>query len=139
MMNIVTPEFREAVERLLNDLQLSDCIDAEEYRLAQEFHALPLGLDLWSYGFLTPDGECIATGWELEEIIRSKKIPDLIRALVVAANRYPQLAAFIPARPSDAMTCPLCDGTKVWGKEIPSGRLGRCFNCAGLGWVCNAA
>ena len=100
-MNIVTSEFREAVERLLNDLQPGNSIDAEEYRLARKFHALPLGLDLWSYGFLTSDGECIATEWESDEISRSRNTPDLIRALVVAANRYPQLAAFIPARPSD--------------------------------------
>jgi hypothetical protein len=51
MMNIVTTEFREVVERLVNNLQPNECIDAEEYRLAQEFRALPLGLSLWSYAF----------------------------------------------------------------------------------------
>ena len=134
-MNIVTSEFREVVERLVNELQPSDCIDAEEYRLAREFHALPLGLDLWSYGFLTSEGEYIATEWEPQEVTRSKATQDLIRALVVAANRYHQLAAFIPARPATAEVCPLCGGTKVLGKEIPSGQPGRCVNCAGLGWV----
>ena len=139
MMDIVTSEFREVVERLVNSLRRSDCVDAEEYRLAQEFHALPLGLSLWSYGFLTPDGECIATEWEPKEIVRTRNIPDVIRALANATDRYPELAAFIPTRPSDALVCPLCEGAKLWGKEIPSGEPGRCFNCAGLGWVCNDA
>ena len=129
--------FREVVERLVNTLRRSDCVDAEEYRLAREFHALPLGLSLWSYGFLTSEGEYIETEWEPKELVRSRNTPDLLRALAHAVNRYPELAAFIPARPADALVCPLCEGTKAWGREIPSGEPGRCFNCAGLGWVWN--
>ena len=134
-MNIVTPEFQDVVDRLIADLKPSDCFGAEEYRLAQEFHALPLGLDLWSYGFLRPDGELISTEWEPDDIQRSRSIQDLIRAIVVASGRYPQLTAFIPERPEDAIVCLACRGTKVWGIRIGTNKPARCVLCAGLGWM----
>jgi hypothetical protein len=45
-MNIATPEFQESVQKLIDNLTRTDCIDDEEYRLAQEFQALPLGFGL---------------------------------------------------------------------------------------------
>ena len=134
-MNIVTLEFRELIERLLSNIQSSDCADAEEYSLAQEYHALPLGLDLWSRVFLTPDGEVIWIGSEPEEIIRATDTQSLIRAVVSSARRYPEFAALVPAKPNDSAVCPACNGTKMLGKDILSGKPGRCVICAGLGWV----
>jgi hypothetical protein len=134
-MNIVTSEFRELIERLVSNLQSSDCPDAEEYRLAQEYHALPLGFDLWSRVFLTSDGEIIWIGSEPEEITRATDTQSLIRVIVSSTGRYPEFAALISARPNDAVACPACNGTKMSGKDILNGKLGRCVICAGLGWV----
>src|SRR5690242_18517110 len=116
-MNIVTPKFQELVERLIGDLKPDACVDAEEYRLAKEFHALPLGIDLWSYQFLRPDGELISTGWEQEEISRGYSTSGLIRAVAGVAKRYPQFAAFKPDRPPEAIVCPACQGTRLWGRD----------------------
>src|SRR4051812_39251799 len=109
-MEIVTPEFQETVQRLFDGLTPNDCIDAEEYRLAQEFQALPLGRGWWSYFFLRPDGEQIWTDWEPDDVTRSRSLWGLIYSIVGAADRYPQLSTFIPERPPEAITCPACQG-----------------------------
>jgi hypothetical protein len=137
-MKVITTECREVIEQLVSRLQLNDFIDAEEYCLAQQFRGLPIGISLWSYGFLTLDGELIQTEWELGEITRSKETQDIIRALVIAARRFSQLTPFIPVQPKESKICPLCNGTKMWGTKIGSDELAKCVFCAGLGWVYEA-
>jgi hypothetical protein len=134
-MNKVTPEFQALVERLIGELRPSDCLDAEEYRLAREFHALPLGMGLWAYDFLTPDGELISADFEMADIQRYCSTASFIRSVVSAAGRYPQLKAFIPKRPEDAIVCPACQGTKLWGRLGGTNKPGPCVFCAGLGWT----
>ena len=137
---MVTPELRAVVEKLLDDLKPGDCLDAKEYRLSREFHALPLGLNLWSYEFLTPTGEVISTGLEANELSRSVATEqELILMLVWGAERYPQLGAFIPSRGPNSIVCRVCDGTRVWGTKVPGGGPAECFFCGGLGWTTNDA
>jgi len=137
-MNTLTPKFRLEVERLIKELKPGDFIDAEEKRLAEDLHALPLGISLWSYGFLTSDGEVIQTEWEPNEISRTKHIQTVTCAIVVAARRFPQLEAFIPAEPKDSIACPACQGTKLWATNVVTGEPARCVICAGLGWHYNS-
>lgn len=137
-MNPVTSEFRQVVERLINKLQPTDYINAEEQRLAEDFHALPLGISLWSYGFLTPDGELVQTEWEPDEISRTKNIQEVTCAIVIAARRFPQLECFIPAQPKESIVCPACQGTKLFGTNVVTGEPSRCVVCAGLGWRYNS-
>ena len=134
-MEIFTPELQQLIETLVDKLSPEDCYDTEEYRLAKELQALPLGYDLWSYCFLKADGECISTGWEPAEISRSHDNQSLIRAIVWASARFPQFLAFIPNRPSASVNCALCGGTKTWGQEGGTQKPAKCFFCAGLGWV----
>lgn len=137
-MNLITSEFRETVERLIKNLKPEDFVAAEERRLSEQFHALPLGNSLWSYGFLTSDGELIESEWELNEVSRTKDVAAVICAVVIAARRFPQLKAFIPSRPNESIVCPLCRGTKVFAKNVVTDALGICVVCAGLGWRYNS-
>jgi hypothetical protein len=133
-MDILSSELRQLIQTLIASLTPEDCLDAEEYRLAREFEALPLGWDLWSRCFLTADGESIKTGWEPGEIERHRG--ELIGVVASAArHRYPQFAKFIPDRPPDGVTCLLCAGSKTWGQEGGTKKPAVCFLCAGLGWI----
>ena len=91
-------EFWAIVQRLLTDLEFEDCESQEEYQWALEFHALPLGVDLWSRVFLTPDGEVIWAGWEPLEIKRSRDEAHLNAALGMAAERNPAMTTFVHER-----------------------------------------
>jgi hypothetical protein len=106
-MNVIHPNMKEVVESLLLQLRPNDCIDAEEWRLAQELQALPIGFSLWAYVFLKPDGEVLSTGWEPGELDRSTRNQDILQTLAWGGERYPQLAALIPARPPEAIDCRL--------------------------------
>jgi hypothetical protein len=133
-MNLVTSEFRKTIERLISELKPSDFIDAEENRLAAKFQALPLGISLWSYAFLTSDGELIETEWEPNEILRSKSIQAFTFAVAIAARRFPELKTFIPVQPKNSIVCPACRGTKLFGEDVVTGKRGKCPACAALGW-----
>ena len=138
-MKIVTSEFQKTVEDLINNLQPNDFSDAEEYKLARKYNALPLGFDLLAYVFLTLEGEVI---WEdyNGEVGSANDLQSLIRLLVGGSIRYPQLAQFIPNRSDESKTCPVCKGAKILenSKEIVSGKPAKCFICSGLGWVTEA-
>jgi hypothetical protein len=136
-MNLITSEFRKAVEQLIKALKPEDYINPEERRLSEEFHALPLGISLWSYGFLTSDGELIETEWEPDEISRTKNISEVICAIAIAARRFPELKAFIPSQPKESIVCPMCQGTKFSGTNADTGKPVLCVVCAGLGWRYN--
>jgi hypothetical protein len=133
-MNLITQEFRDSVERLIKDLKPEDFVDAEEHRLSEQFHALPLGISLWSYGFLTSEGELIETELEPDEITRTKNISAVICAVAIAARRFPELKFFIPAQPEESIICPMCQGAKT----LPTDKSVHCPVCAGLGWRCNS-
>lgn len=139
-MKIVTPEFQKIIQDLIDNLQAEQFSDAEEYKLARKYNALPIGVDLWSYVFLNANGEVI---WDDNEgeIGSANDLQSLIRVLVVRKNRYPQFEQFIPNRLADSKTCPICEGTGINNnsKNIITGEPAKCFLCAGLGWVTNEA
>jgi len=137
-MNLVTSEFHQTVEGLISNLTEENYIDVEEYRLARKHNALPIGIDLWIYIFLTPYGEAILDDGESDnpEILRTTQA--IIR-VVAGAKRYPQLEKFIPNRPNGSKVCPACDGTKNFGQDVSSRKPVRCVVCGGLGWVIDEA
>jgi hypothetical protein len=134
-MEIVSPEFREQIESLFNELKLEDCVEPEEFRLAKKLNALPLGYDLTAFVFLKPDGEVVWYDFTEEKFSSSKDLQGFIRAVVGAAKRYPELEKFIPERPESAEVCIACNGTKSLGKDISTNQPARCIVCAGLGWT----
>lgn len=135
-MIIVTPEFQNTIQDLIDNLQADQFSDAEEYKLAQKYHALPLGSDLLAYVFLTPNGKVIWEDFQYE-VGSLNDTQGLIRVLVAGKRRYPQLAEFIPSRSDQSKTCPVCEGSGRMpnAKDIATGNPGECFFCAGLGWV----
>lgn len=136
-MNLITQEFQESVERLIKNLKPEDFKDAEECRLTKKFNALPLGISLWSYAFLSSDGELIETGWEPDEVSRTRNTSDIICAIAIAAWRFPELKTFVPLQPKESVVCPACQGTKLWGTNSYTGKPAICVVCAGLGWRYN--
>lgn len=135
-LNIVTPEFQETIQKLIDNLQADQFSDATEYKLARKHNALPLGGDLWSYVFLTANGEVLWDDNEGEND-SANDLQSLTRVLVVGKERYPQFEKFIPNRSVDLKTCPVCNGCGIWeqSKNVLTGKPGRCFICSGLGWV----
>lgn len=139
-VKIVTSEFQQTVQELIDNLQAEQFSDCEEYKLARKHNALPLGIDLWSYVFLTSSGEVI---WDDNEgeTGSAHDLQSLIRVLAVRKERYPQFGWFIPNRSEESKTCPICHGSGVskQSEEILTGKPGRCFICAGLGWITDEA
>lgn len=135
-MKIVTPEFQKTIQELIDNLRPEQFSDAEEYKLARKYNALPVGVDLWSYVFLTASGEVIWDDGE-GETGSTNDLQSLIRILAVRKERYPQFGRLIPDPWEESKTCPVCSGSGVWGqsKEVSTEKPGRCFICAGLGWV----
>lgn len=135
-MKIVTSEFTKTLETLIKNLRVEDFSDTEEYKLAQKYNALPLGVDLYSYVFLTANGEILWDDNEGETGC-ANDLQSLIRALVVKKERYPQFVRFIPDRTTNSKDCPICGGTGVNenSKDLRTGDFAKCFLCAGLGWV----
>ncbi|MGH9766226.1 MAG: hypothetical protein ACREAB_02225 [Blastocatellia bacterium] len=135
MKHINCEKLNNVINELFSGLKPSDFADPEEYCLSQNFRALPIGVSLWAYVFLTPDGEVISTGYEPGDLERSRSIQDLLNALVWGAERYPVLAALIPERPRDSPDCPLCVGSGVYDAGRYSKKAAVCVCCSGLGWV----
>lgn len=135
-MNIVTLEFRQMIQDLIDDLEAEQCSDGAEYRLARQHNALPIGVDFDIYLFVSAEGELIWDNAEGEGGIATDT-QSLIRGLVAGKIRYSQLARFIPNRRGDSKKCPVCEGKGVWekSKDVSTGNPGKCVICAGLGWV----
>jgi hypothetical protein len=122
------------VNDLLPKLSPSEFANAEEYRLSQEFTALPIGFGSFCYFLLRPDGEVISIDClDSVEVERFQESYRLLTILAWGAERYPALATLIPERPPEAEDCPLCGGfgAKVSdiGDEMP------CVWCSGLRWA----
>ena len=135
-MSVNKPEFEKVVQDLIDNLQAEQFSDVEEYNLARKYHALPLGFDFLAYVFLTSEGKVIWKDFE-GTVGSSNDLQGLIRVLVAGKRRYPQLAKFIPNRSAESKDCPLCNGSGILNqsKDIATGEPGKCFICAGLGWI----
>jgi len=135
-IKIVTPKFQKTVEDLIKNLS-SENGASWEIELARKLNALPTGQELWSFILLTPNGEIIDQDFDGNIQHYPFDLQALIRVLVGGSKRYPQLVQFIPSRPDDSKTCPVCEGSGIWeqSKDISTGRPAKCFICAGLGWL----
>jgi len=100
--------------------------------------ALPLWCD-WNGGVaIRPDGELIGFWWDEPHSAKVETDPHLrFLARVAGAEKYPELAALLPARTTNDRECPSCNGS-----GMPTGfqELGinpnniRCY-CGGAGWL----
>lgn len=103
--------------------------DPEIESVVRRHRVLPISGDLGAAYFFRPhDGQVVCCGWGASDF--HEEIPSLtMGALVAGAKKYPQLKAFLPARPSDAADCLDCRGT---GKVLQSAG---CETCWCLGWL----
>jgi hypothetical protein len=92
--------------------------------------ALPVYLDIAGCLAITGDGEVLGHDWDTREVARVTDEHWKKLAYVSAAERYPELSALAPPRPSDAKTRP--DGG---GKGRQFNQRVRCGTCLGTGWI----
>lgn len=85
--------------------------------------------------YLDADGEVWNCYWDVDgsgEMI--ERVPDgpiKVGLIAIAAERVPELAAWLPKRPEEAQTCDMCGGKGSSPPETPI----QCARCFGLGWV----
>ena len=138
-MCINRDQLRETVSALIANLDVGNLSDPEERQLCIQFGALPIGTSLWALVLLTPDGEVISTDLEPGELHRSRAVSQLIRVLVWASERYPQLKPLIPDRPATARDCVLCSGSGICKGGMSGDMPMKCILCGGVGWDLNDA
>lgn len=106
---------------------LSDA-GAEFRDVARQFEALPVYSDLGGTLFITPSLQVLTMRSE-ETILGEECSPQWrLVALVVAAERFPELAQLLPVRPGNVAPCAMCSGTGRLQQGV------RCGSCFGLGW-----
>jgi len=128
----LAPESVRAVEAALAEyLTQPGHGDAD---FAERHHAFPLYAGWTGTTYLTTSGEFWFRNCEYDPPRVESDLNDSSKlvALVVAAERHPQLTALLPSRPADATICEECDGKG----QITIGNLSNiiCGRCSGLGW-----
>ena len=105
--------------------------DAALKHLLQQAGGMRLFGTMGADVFLRPDGSTVSliegSGTESDHW-HDDTADERIAALVIALDRYPELASLLPSRPNDAQDCAGCQG---------SGRIHAivCAKCNGLGWA----
>lgn len=97
--------------------------------------ALPIFFDADGTIAIRRDGTLLSYRWATDHSLTSEIAPrDRLVALVVGAEKYPELRELLPARPADARPCPACSGT---GLPLSDEELSaiRCGTCCGLCYV----
>jgi hypothetical protein len=120
------------IEKLLATY-LANERDARLLTVAKMAGALPLVADIGGVALLRPDGEIVSMGWdsdhpptpETDEAMR-------LYALVAGSEKYPELKALLPARPTGATDCPQCRGN---GRVTIGSISAICGRCSGIGWI----
>jgi hypothetical protein len=130
-------ELRSQIERRIKELVENPAADPICQRhLAIRHGVLPLWGDLDCTWALNPDGEIIAFPDDVSLDVHIED--DTLRrntALVQGSKLYPELAALIPMRPSDAQTCPDCNGSGVNPVTSNPKYLMVICLCGGTGWL----
>jgi hypothetical protein len=129
-------------ERLIRTLRrhMAKATHREPFELQHD--AIMLTGDFGGLVFLTMDGYIFAEDWDLADVeaMRHPALPRKVTepleahaALVIAAERIPELAELLPKRPPRYLDCQRCEGTGWFrlGSEI---RI-VCERCGGLGWL----
>jgi hypothetical protein len=122
---------RSLVERWLASPHRSDLTEA-----VRASGALPVYSDMGGTLFLRPDGEILFLDHESEDDEPQFETDEgwRISAVVVGAEKYPELRPLLPIRPADTEDCDACAGQgRIGIAEIDHRFL--CGRCYGLGWL----
>jgi hypothetical protein len=99
-------------------------------RAAHKYSALPLSEGWFAWALLTEQGDVLEA---LEDGTVSPAVEPLRTMFLVAGTeRYPELIALLPVRPTAGIDCPRCEGTGRM--SFGNGKI-RCHECRSLGWV----
>jgi hypothetical protein len=127
----VAPESLHLVEEALAEYLRTADGDA----FAARYRALPLYAEWYGTTYLTASGKFLYLNEETAPPRLENDLNDASRlvALVLAAERYPQLRALLPQRPAGTPDCEDCGGG---GHVIIMGNASNiiCGPCNGLGW-----
>jgi hypothetical protein len=100
--------------------------------------ALPIYSDMGATFFIRPDGEILVRAHDSRDDPVVEREPRWrLAALVVGAEKYPELKELLPSRPAETADCTSCGGTgrlKVENIE----RTFVCGTCHGMGWLAEA-
>ncbi len=126
----VAKRIRDLVQEYLGRPEKTDL-----HSLVQTIGALPVYRDMGGTFFLRPDGEILSCEHDQERPPGVEQdVGWRVKALVVAAEKFPELAVLLPDRPFLAKDCRSCEGKgRVAVPEIE--RSFFCEKCHGLGWL----
>jgi hypothetical protein len=103
--------------------------------------ALPVYMDMGGALLLHPDGEVLCLPWdEIGGLAPESDSGWRLTALVVGAEKYPELRPLVPVRPSGTADCEWCKGGGRIHIEGTGNRRGPiCGRCYGIGWLSAAS
>jgi hypothetical protein len=130
-----SPDSQWVIRSLVDRWLVSPPNDPELAETVRTSGALPVYADMGGTLFLRPDGEILVLEHDSTDAPQIEADPGWnITALVVGAEKYPELAQLLPARPPGTANCEECEGRGA----VRLGSIGRDFLCGtrhGLGWL----
>jgi hypothetical protein len=121
------PELRETVGRWITEGKAS-----HPATVSEPFNAVVIQGGPDGACYLDADGQFWS--WDAWDNVFTRVEDDLTKVglIAVAAEHLPELAAWLPRRPPEAMDCAICKGS---GRSLSPGPQMQCQECVGLGWV----
>lgn len=108
-------------------------------KIARELGAFPAGEDIFVGWFVRPTGEVLMVRFLIsedeEEVVPEQR--SWMRNFVLRYGRFPELAVFLPERPSSAQDCPRCNGSGCIYQIDSNNKSSQwpCRTCDCLGWI----
>jgi hypothetical protein len=129
----ISEELSAEIKRRLAEYLADDTHDPLDLRsVVAKFGALPWVGDMGGPFAVRPDGEVILYAWDEPHeptVVRDPRLRNA--ALYRGSLKYPELAALVPVRPADAISCPHCEGIAAIQRQVTNIA---CY-CGGLGWL----
>jgi hypothetical protein len=115
---------------------LASSTDPELVEAVRISGALPVYMGMGGALLLRPDGEILCFPWGCFGELAPESDPGWrITAVVVGAEKYPELRPLLPVRPFGTADCEWCTGSgriRIGASEDRRGPI--CGSCHGLGW-----
>jgi len=123
------------IEARLSDYIRSPNTPTDLRGLAQTLGALPIYADLGGCLLIRPNCELLEVEWDDDSEPTNLIEPrERSVALVLGAEKYPELSALLPPRPADVRDCVHCGGKgRIHLPEIDAPPL--CGPCGARGWI----
>jgi hypothetical protein len=127
---MVPKHLQNLLEQRLVDCLAGSLPGESVRRVAAEKRAFLVYSDIGGAALLSVDGRVWELPWDDEDAYEATPQGRLC-ALVIGAERFPELQELLPIRPASTPNCLGCQGT---GKFSNFDKV-RCLQCSGLGWI----